>query len=198
MKLSDMEGAVEAILFASGESVDAADIAAAIGEDKDTAISLAESLSIKYNAEKRGLKIIRVNDSFQMCTNRKYFDYVDRLFKQPKKKNLSKVVLEVLAIIAYKQPVTKNEIEEIRGVNSDHAVNKLVEYGLVCEKGRLQAPGRPILFGTTEDFMKLFGFSSKGDFPALSAPSVSALEEAAADIEALSHKPLNNIAPDGE
>ncbi len=192
MKISDMEGAVEAILFAAGESVDAADIAAAIGEDKDTAISLAESLSIKYTSEKRGIKIIRINDSFQMCTERRYFDYIDKLFKQPKKKNLSRVVLEVLAIIAYKQPVTKGEIEAIRGVNSDHAVNKLVEYRLVCEKGRLQTPGRPILFGTTDEFLKLFGFSSQGELPELSLPQTTAIEEAAAELESKALENKNN------
>ncbi len=182
MKLGEMEAAVEAILFAAGEAVEISNIAAVIGEDKGTAESLAESLIMKYNSEKRGINIIKINDSYQMCTNRQFYNYIDRLFKQPKKKNLSTAVLEVLAIIAYKQPVTKNEIEEIRGVNSDRAVNKLVEYDLVCETGRKKAPGRPILFGTTDEFLRVFGYSSTDALPELKAPDVNAFDEAAREV----------------
>lgn len=181
MKLSDKEAAVEAILFAAGDPVEIESIAAVIGEDKDTAISLAESLSGKYYSEKRGINIIRLNDSYQMCTDRKYFDYIDRLFRQPKRKKLSQAVLEVLAIIAYKQPITKGEIEEIRGVNSDHAVNKLVEYDLVEDRGRKPVPGRPRLFGTTEEFLRTFGFSSAENLPQLKEPLAE--DKAAAERE---------------
>ena len=102
-----------------------------------------------------------------MCTKQEYYDYLVRLALQPKKAVLTDVMLETLSIIAYKQPVTKQEIEKIRGVKSDHAVNKLVEYRLVKELGRLDAPGRPILFGTTEEFLRNFGVQGLDDLPIL-------------------------------
>ena len=183
MKLSDKEAAVEAILFAAGDPVEIESIAAVIGEDKDTAISLAESLSGKYYSEKRGINIIRLNDSYQMCTDRKYFDYIDRLFRQPKRKKLSQAVLEVLAIIAYKQPITRGAIEEIRGVNADRAVSKLVEFGLVEEKGRLSVPGRPILFGITDEFLKYFGYESCASMPVRPEPDEQLRLEAINEID---------------
>lgn len=183
MNLNEKEAAAEAILFAAGEAVETESIAQAIGEDAATARALIESLAIKYSAEKRGISIIKLNDSWQMCTNRRFYDYIDKLFRQPKRKNLSPVILETLAIIAYKQPVTKGEIEEIRGVNSDRAVNKLVEYDLVCERGRKKTPGRPILFGTTEEFLRVFGYSSTEELPRLKSPEGNILEEAASEIE---------------
>ncbi|MCD8157654.1 MAG: SMC-Scp complex subunit ScpB [Clostridiales bacterium] len=179
MKLSEREAAVEAILFAAGNPVEIDSIAAVIGEDKATAESLAESLVIKYKAEKRGINVIRINDSYQMCTNRIFYNYIDKLFKQPKRKNMSQAILEVLAIIAYKQPVTKTEIEEIRGINSDRMVNKLVEYDLVCEKGRKKVPGRPILFGTTDEFLRVFGYSSTDALPEFKTPDARDFDEAA-------------------
>lgn len=186
MKLSEKEAAVEAVLFASGEPVEIETVAAVIGEDNATAESLCESLSIKYNCEKRGINIIRLEDSFQMCTNRQFFDVVSKLFQRPKRKNLSQAVLEVLAIIAYKQPITKTEIEEIRGINSDHAVNRLVEYNLVGEKGRRNTPGRPILFGTTEEFLRVFGFESAEKLPELNAPDVDDIAAAEREIDGAS------------
>ncbi|MCD7905749.1 MAG: SMC-Scp complex subunit ScpB [Clostridiales bacterium] len=182
MKLSEREAAVEAILFAAGDPVEADSIAAVIGENRATAEALAESLVIKYNAEKRGISIIKINSSYQMCTNRQFYNYIDRLFKQPKRKNMSQAILEVLAIIAYKQPVTKTEIEEIRGINSDRMVNKLVEYNLVCEMGRKKVPGRPILFGTTDEFLRVFGYSSTDALPELKTPDVNAFDEAAREV----------------
>ena len=106
--------------------------------------------------EDRGIRIIELEDSFQLCTKKEMYEYLIRVAKQPKRYALTDVLLETLSIVAYKQPVTKLEIEKIRGVKSDHAVNKLVEYGLIEETGRLDAPGRPLLFGTTEEFLRRF------------------------------------------
>ena len=102
-----------------------------------------------------------------MCTAPEVYEYLIRIAKQPKKYVLTEVLMETLSIIAYKQPVTKSEIEKIRGVSCDHAVSKLVEKKLVCEVGRLDAPGKPILFGTTEDFLRYFGFKSVSELPPL-------------------------------
>src|SRR5699024_6366940 len=113
----------------------------------------------------RGIRIIELDNSYQLCTKKELYEYLIRVAKQPKRYVLTDVLLETLSIIAYKQPVTKLEIEKIRGVKSDHAVNKLVEYGLVREVGRLDAPGRPILFGTTEEFLRNFGVQGLDDLP---------------------------------
>lgn len=119
----------------------------------------------RYQEEDRGIQIIELDNSFQMCTKKEMYEYLIRVANTPKKQVLTDVLLETLSIIAYKQPVTKMEIEKIRGVKSDHAVNKLVEYNLVCEAGRLDAPGRPILFATTEEFLRCFGVSSLEELP---------------------------------
>ena len=108
---------------------------------------------------------------------RSMYEYLIRVAKQPKKYTLTDVLLETLSIIAYKQPVTKLEVEKIRGVKSDHAVNKLVEYNLVCEKGRLDAPGKPILFGTTEEFLRRFDIRSVDDLPSLNPEQVESFKE---------------------
>ena len=111
--------------------------------------------------------MIELEDSYQLCTKPELYDYLIQVAKQPKKHVLTDVLLETLAIVAYKQPVTKIEIEKIRGVKSDHAVNKLVEYDLVCEVGRLDAPGKPLLFGTTEEFLRRFGVQSVEELPSI-------------------------------
>lgn len=164
---SELESAIEAILFASGEPVKLKNIADAIEQDIKTTKSIIDNLKDKYCIEKRGLKIIQLDDSYQMCTNSDYFKYINKMFSAPSKKSLSVTLLETLAIIAYKQPITKAKIEEIRGVNADHAVNKLMEYSLITEKGRLDAPGKPILFGTTNEFLRYFGFNSISSLPVL-------------------------------
>ena len=108
---------------------------------------------------------VSLEDSFQMCTNPELYEYLIKIAKQPKKIVLTDVVLETLSIIAYKQPITRIELEKIRGVKCDHAVNKLIEFNLVKEVGRLDAPGRPLLFGTTEEFLRRFGVSSLEELP---------------------------------
>ena len=118
-----------------------------------------------YERENRGMEIIELEKSYQMCTKAKFYENLIRVAATPKKQVLTEVVLETLSIIAYKQPVTKLEIEKIRGVKSDHAVNRLIEYNLVQEVGRLDAPGRPALFATTEEFLRRFGIGSRENLP---------------------------------
>ena len=157
MEIKRLEAAIEAILFTMGDSVEITQIAKAIGQDKNTTEKIIHNLMDTYQQEGRGIQIIELEDSYQLCTKKEYYEYLIRIAMQPKKPALTDVMLETLSIIAYKQPVTKAEIEKIRGVKCDHAVNKLVEYNLVKELGRLDAPGRPILFGTTEEFLRTFG-----------------------------------------
>lgn len=183
MEIEQLCGAIEAILFTMGEAVEIKEIAKAIGQDEETTLRLIHTLKDQLNSTGRGIQVIELDDSVQMCTKNEYYDVVSRLVNQPKKHVLTDVMLETLSIIAYRQPVTKQQIEKIRGVKSDHAVNKLIEYNLVCEVGRLEAPGRPILFGTTQDFLRCFGVQSVDDLPTVDAVKMEdfkqeALEEA--------------------
>ena len=135
----------------------------------------------KYETDDRGVRIIELDNAFQMCTKKEAYEYLIRIAKQPKRYVLTDVLLETLSIIAYRQPVTKLEIEKIRGVKSDHAVNKLVEYGLVEEKGRMEAPGRPLLFGTTEEFLRKFSVQSLDELPSLNEEQIEQFKEEAED-----------------
>ncbi len=179
VEIKRLEGVIEAVLFTMGESVELTKIAAAVGHDTDTTRKLIHRMMDKYEAEDRGVRIIELEDAFQMCTKKEMYEYLIRVAKQPKKYVLTDVLLETLSIIAYKQPVTKLEVEKIRGVKSDHAVNKLVEYNLVCERGRLDAPGKPILFGTTEEFLRRFSVQSVDDLPSLNPEQVESFKEEA-------------------
>lgn len=174
-----MEGIIESILFTMGDSVEVGKIAKAIEQDVDTTRKLIHRMMDKYESEDRGVRIIELEDSFQMCTKKETYEYLIRVATQPKKHALTDILLETLSIIAYKQPVTKLEIEKIRGVKSDHAVNKLVEYNLVCERGRLDAPGKPILFGTTEEFLRRFSIPSLDDLPSPNPEQVETFKEEA-------------------
>ena len=159
------ESAIEAILFTMGNSVEIGKIATAIDHDEDTTRKIIHNMMDRYSEQHRGIKIVEPDNAFQMCTNPEYYEQLIKVASQPKKQVLTDVLLETLSIIAYKQPITRIEIEKIRGVKCDHAVNKLVEYNLVMEVGRLDAPGRPILFGTSEEFLRQFGISSLEDLP---------------------------------
>lgn len=163
--LQEQEAVVEAVLFAMGQSVEIRQLAAALEQSEQQAEAAAERLKERYANEVCGMQIMRLDDSYQMCTRTGYYENLIRVAATPKKQVLTDVILETLAIIAYKQPVTKADIEKIRGVKSDHAVNRLIEYNLVYEAGRLDAPGRPALFATTEEFLRRFGVSSTVDLP---------------------------------
>ncbi len=159
------EAIVEAVLFTMGKSVELRQLAAALGTDTERAEAAVRRLQSRYETEKRGMQITQLEDSWQMATRAEYYENLIRVAATPKKQILTDVVLETLSIIAYKQPITKLEIEKIRGVKSDHAVNKLIEYNLVYEVGRLDVPGRPALFATTEEFLRRFGVGSTKELP---------------------------------
>ncbi len=179
MRIEEYEAAVEAILFAMGDSVELSKIAAALEISEVDARRIIERLSDRYRADSSGLQIIELDGSYQLCTKVSQYEYLIRIAKQPKRRALTDVVLETLSIVAYKQPVTRVEIEKIRGVSCEHAINRLVEYGLIHEVGRLDAPGRPILFGTTEEFLRCFGVQSTDDLPSLDADQVEEFKQEA-------------------
>ena len=179
MENKNYEAIIEAILFTMGESVELEKIADAIELDKKETQKIIEQMMEHYKDDSIGLQIIELDGAYQMCTKSEMYEYLIRIAKQPKRHALTDVLLETLSIIAYKQPIRKVEIEKIRGVSCDHAVSKLVEYNLVCELGRLDAPGRPLLFGTTEEFLRSFGVQSLDELPALSAVQVEEFKQEA-------------------
>lgn len=167
MELKKTQAAIEAILFTMGSAVEVERIARAVEQDVPTTEKIIYNMMDNYRKEDRGIQIIELERSYQLCTKRDYYETLIKIAKQPQKVTLTDVLMETLSIIAYKQPVTRLEIEKIRGVKSDHAVNKLVEYNLAKELGRLDAPGRPLLFGTTEEFLRHFGVQSLEDLPVI-------------------------------
>lgn len=181
MEIEKQQGIIEAILFTMGESVELSKIAAVTGHDENTVRKIIHNMMDKYEREDRGVRIIELDNSFQMCTKKEMYEYLIQIARQPKKYVLTDVLLETLSIVAYKQPVTKLEIEKIRGVKSDHAVNKLVEYGLAEEVGRMDAPGRPLLFGTTEEFLRRFSIQSLDELPTINPEQVEHFKEEAED-----------------
>ncbi|MEG0805240.1 MAG: SMC-Scp complex subunit ScpB [Lachnospiraceae bacterium] len=170
---------IESILFSFGESVELSKIADAMELDKKQVRALIHEMMKEYEDENRGVKIIELEDAFQMCTKSETYEYLIRIKKQNRKYVLTDVVMETLSIIAYKQPITKLEIEKIRGVSCDHAVNRLIEFNLVKELGRLDAPGRPLLFGTTEEFLRNFGVGSVEELPELKQEQIEEFKQQA-------------------
>jgi len=165
MNIKTVESIVEGVLFAAGDAVTIEKLSDIVDVDTKTLCSIVNNLSDRYDTEKRGIMIIRLEDSFQMCTRPDYYEYISRLAESKKSQTLSNAAIEVLSIIAYKQPVTRAAIEQIRGVSSDTIVSRLVERGLAKEVGRLDAPGRPMLFSTTEEFLRCFDLASLSELP---------------------------------
>jgi segregation and condensation protein B len=167
MTLTHNEAIIEAILFIAGEAVPLKKLAQIICQDQKTTEQIINNLIGKYHTEKRGIQVIEINRAYQMCTQPNFHEHIKTFINNPEKQILTLPLLETLSIVAYKQPVTRAQIEEIRGVRCDHVINKLIEYNLICEVGRMDAPGKPILFGTTEEFLRHFGFERLEDLPQL-------------------------------
>lgn len=165
MEQKKAEAVIEAILFTMGDSVEVSRLAAAMEMKEEEVNAILDKMEEKYKKKDRGISLIRLENAVQLCTKTELYEYLIKIAKTPRKMTLSDTLMETLSIIAYKQPVTRVEIERVRGVSCDHAINKLLEYDLICELGRLDAPGRPLLFGTTEQFLRCFGVKSIGDLP---------------------------------
>ena len=157
---------IEGILFASGDSVSLKRLSEVLDMSEGKIKKILDEMTEEYaKNDERGIHIIRLEDSYQLCTKREYYDYIHLLKERNRRSALTNAGLEVLSVVAYNQPVTRSAIEFIRGVNSDGPLNNLVAAGLVREMGRLDAPGRPILFGTTEEFLRCFNLSSLSELP---------------------------------
>ena len=163
-----IQGKIEGILFAMGESVAIKEIAEALGEEENTIKEIIDEMKVYYASKERGIQIVSLEGNVQLRTKDEYYDDLIKIASAPKKNVLSDSVLETLSIIAYKQPVNRTDVEKIRGVNSDFGINKLLEFELIKELGRLDAPGKPLLFGTSEQFLRAFNVDSIEDLPQIS------------------------------
>ncbi|MEG1880414.1 MAG: SMC-Scp complex subunit ScpB [Oscillospiraceae bacterium] len=165
MEIKEIKSIIESILFAAGDAISIEKIADIVDVDRKSLSRILADMMEEYDSEMRGLQIIRLGDCYQFCTRGEYKDYIAPLAEPRRKQSLSNAAIEVLSIIAYKQPVTRSTIEHIRGVSCDYIVNRLIERSFIEEVGRLDAPGRPILFGTTQEFLRCFGIADVSELP---------------------------------
>ena len=167
MEQEKLKGIIEAILFATGREVKINELMSVLELSSEEIIETVESLKTDYEKERSGLSILKVEDAYQLCTKKEYYEYIYPIFDKRSKPNLSSAALETLSIIAYNPRITRAEIETIRGVNSDGTIYKLLDYNLIEEAGKLDAPGRPMTYKTSKEFLKMFGISSLDELPEL-------------------------------
>lgn len=176
MEFEQLKRAIEAILFAAGECVEVSRMAMALETDPDEVREAADKLMDVYSFERRGVRIIRLENAYQMVSSGEMADYVTKALETRKPPKLSSAQLESLTIIAYYQPATKAMVEQIRGVDSSYSISALMNKRLICEAGRLNVPGRPIQYATTPDFLRTFGLSSLDELPEIERVSFGQLE----------------------
>lgn len=207
MEIEQIKSIIESILFAAGRDVKITEFMSVLELGKDEIMPIIENLINEYKAKDRGIEIIKVNDGFQMCTKKENYEYLYQIFDKRSKPNLSNAALETLSIIAYNPKITRAEIESIRGVNSDGTIYKLMEYGLIESAGKLDLPGRPTAYRTTDNFLKTFGFTSLEELPELPKYKIDENQQIVIDdlIETEAPSPSeeteeqeNNIESEGE
>lgn len=167
MEIDKKKAVIEAILFAAGKEVNKKELMSVLEISEDELKAIISVMQEEYKHESRGIEIIKVEDSYQLATKKDLYEYLYQIFDKRNKPNLSQAALETLAIIAYNPKITRAEIESIRGVNSDGTMYKLLEYDLIESVGKLDAPGRPTMYSTTSNFLKMFGLNSLNDLPDL-------------------------------
>ena len=207
MEIEQIKSIIESILFAAGRDVKITEFMSVLELGKDEIMPIMENLINEYKAKDRGIEIIKVNDGFQMCTKKENYEYLYQIFDKRSKPNLSNAALETLSIIAYNPKITRAEIESIRGVNSDGTIYKLMEYGLIESAGKLDLPGKPTSYRTTDNFLKTFGFTSLEELPDLPKYKLDENQQIVIDdlIETEAQSPSeeteeqeNNIESEGE
>ena len=207
MEIEQIKSIIESILFAAGRDVKITEFMSVLELGKDEIMPIMENLINEYKAKDRGIEIIKVNEGFQMCTKKENYEYLYQIFDKRSKPNLSNAALETLSIIAYNPKITRAEIESIRGVNSDGTIYKLMEYGLIESAGKLDLPGRPTAYRTTDNFLKTFGFTSLEELPELPKYKIDENQQIVIDdlIETEAPSPSeeteeqeNNIESEGE
>lgn len=167
MEIERYKSIIEAILFASGRQINIKELMMALELPKDDLENIIVSMQEDYKNQNRGIEIIKVDDAYQLCTKKELYEYIYPILDKRSKPNLSNASLETLAIIAYNPKITRAEIESIRGVSADACIYKLLEYGLIQEAGKADLPGKPMTYTTTNEFLKMFGYTSLNDLPEL-------------------------------
>ena len=179
MDRKKVKAIIEAILFTMGESVEISRLAEIVELSYKEMQNILEEMQQDYVERESGIQLLVLDKSVQLCTSKDLYEYIIRIAKAPRKITLSEPALETLSIVAYKQPITRVEIEKIRGVSCQHSIDRLIEYDFIQELGRLDAPGRPILFGTTEQFLRSFGLESLAQMPELDLDKLEEFKEQA-------------------
>lgn len=167
MEISQKKGIIEAILFSAGRPVKKSDLILALEISQEDLENLVENMQEEYKQENRGIEIIKMEDSYQLCSKKELYSYIYPVLDKRNKPSLSNAALETLAIVAYNPQITRAEIEAIRGVSADACVYKLLEYGLIEEAGKIDLPGKPMSYKTTPEFLRMFGYSSLEELPEL-------------------------------
>lgn len=167
MEINQKKSIIEAILFAAGRPVNKNEIILALEIPDEDVENIIKSMQEEYKNENRGIELIKIDDSYQLCTKKELYEYIYPVLDKRNKPNLSNAALETLAIVAYNPKITRAEIEAIRGVSADACVYKLLEYGLIEEAGKIDLPGKPMSYKTTNEFLRMFGYTSLEDLPEL-------------------------------
>ncbi|MDO5556430.1 MAG: SMC-Scp complex subunit ScpB [Clostridia bacterium] len=195
MEIDKIKSIIEAILFSAGTVVETKKLMAILELNSEDIDNIMQNMKNDFEKNNRGIEIIKIDDGYQMCSKKEYYDYIYPIFDKRAKPNLSIAAMETLSIVAYNPKITRAEIEQIRGVNSDGTIYKLLEYDLIEEVGRLDAPGRPTIYSTTQQFLKMFGISSLEELPELPRYKIDENEQIVIDeiIEAPSPEREQNI-----
>ena len=190
MEIKQYQAAIEAILFASGEPVPVSRLALALELDEETTRRIAEDWAQDVNTREGGMTALRLDDQYQLCSSKAYAGYVRKAMDIRRNTPLSQAAMEVLAIIAYNQPVTRPFVEQVRGVDCSAVVQGLQQKGLIEEKGRMDLPGRPLLYGTTSNFLRCFGIASLDQLPPLPQKEDNTMRETTLDEVLMAQQPM--------
>jgi segregation and condensation protein B len=167
MEIREIKSVIEALLFTWGDPLNIRELEKILGIPQKELKKIIEEMKDEFNYGRRGTQIIKTGNSYQLCTRIEHYEYIKKLHTRKESKSISNAAMETLTIIAYKQPITKVEMEQIRGVKCDKAVQTLLDKNLIMESGRLDKPGKPILYSTTDDFLRAFGLSAIKELPTL-------------------------------
>ncbi len=200
MEIKQYQAAIEAIIFASGEPVPVSRLALALELDEDTTRRIAEDWAQDVNTRGGGITALKLDDAYQLCSGKAYAGYVRKAMDIRRNTPLSQAAMEVLAIIAYNQPVTRPFVEQVRGVDCSAVIQGLQQKGLIEEKGRMDLPGRPLLYGTSANFLRCFGISSLDQLPPLPQKEDNTMRETTLDEVLLEQQPITDgvFGPDEE
>jgi len=189
MNSDELAGIIEGILFGAGEGVSMTELCRCLDKPVSEVQFAMEILKQDYQSKARGIRLVQIKDTYQLSTKPDYYGYIKEITRHQEKTGLSRAALETLAIIAYRQPVTRLAVDELRGVSSSSAIQRLLDRGLICDSGRLEAPGRPILYKTTNAFLKTMGFASLKEIPEFEVFSQGKQESF--NLELLNHQSEN-------